>query len=153
MNLYSSLFVTILVASLSGCGDSGVDSPRGFSLPQGDIAKGEKVLLKHQCLSCHSVEGLQDDNIKRELQQPIKLGGESYKVTTYAELVTSIINPSHKISQGHLKNVQDENGKSRMRNYNDVMTVTELVNLVAYLQPKFKVKAPTYSPYGNYYIN
>ena len=153
MNLYNSLFVTILVATLSGCGDSGAESTRGFSLPQGDIAKGEKVLLKHQCLACHSVDGLKDDNSKRELQQPIKLGGDSYKVTTYAELVTSIINPSHKISQSHLQNVQDNDGKSKMRNYNDIMTVTELVNLVAYLQPKFKVKAPTYTPYGNYYIH
>ena len=38
-----------------------------------------------------------------------------------------------------------------MRNYNDVITVTERVDLVTYLQTKYKVKRHEYTSYGRYY--
>ena len=36
--------------------------------------------------------------------------------------------------------------------FNDVMTVTELVNLVAFLQPQYKVKPIQYTTYGQYRV-
>lgn len=155
MNMYSRFFVVgivISVFSLSSC-NSGPDSPSGFSLPKGDALKGMQVLLKHQCLSCHILANVEDNGIQRELEKPIKLGGDTAKVMTYADLVTSIINPSHKISRGHLAVVVDESGNSIMRNYNDVMTVTELIDLVSYLQPQYTIKHYEYSPYRNYYVH
>jgi sulfur-oxidizing protein SoxX len=143
--LIASVFVL-----LNGC-DSGPASPRGFSLPEGDSTTGQQVFIKHKCLACHTLEGVTIDAIKPELAQPMQLGGEKTKVTTYAELVTSIINPSHKIAQSYKLNTIDDSGLSKMRNYNDVMTVTELVDLVTYLQPHFKVKPYEYTSYGRYY--
>jgi mono/diheme cytochrome c family protein len=150
MNKYSVLLMAIGVISLTACG-YGPDSPRGFSLPEGDAVKGEQVLLKHQCLACHTIEGVNFEAIEPELQLRVKLGGEATKVTTYAELVTSIINPSHKIAKGYMLDAITDSGMSKMRNYNDVMTVTELVDLVTYLQAKYKVKRYEYTPYGRYY--
>jgi sulfur-oxidizing protein SoxX len=66
-------------------------------------------------------------------------------------LVTSIINPLHKIAKGYELDSITESGMSKMRNYNDIMTVTELVDLVTYLQPHYKVKPYEYTPYGRYY--
>jgi mono/diheme cytochrome c family protein len=151
MNFYTGLLTSIVITSLTACGDIGPDSPEGFSLPKGDIAKGEQAFIKHKCISCHSLDGVADGAVKREFKDPIKLGGESHRITTYAELVTSVINPSHKISEDHKQNVIGDNGGSKMRNYNDVMTVTELVDIVAYLQPKFKIKPKVLTPYGYYY--
>jgi mono/diheme cytochrome c family protein len=151
MNFYTALLTSIVIISLTGCGDIGPDSPEGFSLPKGDIAKGKQAFIKHQCVSCHSIDGVSDVTVKREFEDPIILGGESQRITTYAELVTSVINPSHKISEDLQQSVIDENGDSKMRNYNDVMTVTELVDIVAYLQPKFKIKPKFLTPYGYYY--
>lgn len=150
MNKYSVLLMAAAALSLTAC-DTGPDSPRGFSLPEGNADKGQLVLLKHQCLACHSVEGTVDEAIEPELELRVQLGGQATKVTTYAELVTSIINPSHKIAKGYMADSVSGDGVSKMRNYNDVMTVTELVDLVTYLQPLYKVKPYEYTPYGRYY--
>tara|TARA_R110002124_G_scaffold216102_1_gene381882 strand:+ start:346 stop:798 length:453 start_codon:yes stop_codon:yes gene_type:complete len=150
MNKYSVLLMAVAALSLTAC-DTGPDSPRGFSLPEGNADKGQLVLLKHQCLACHSVEGVVDESIEPELELRVQLGGEATKVTTYAALVTSVINPSHKIAKGYMLDSVSEDGISKMRNYNDVMTVTELVDLVTYLQPLYKVKPYEYTPYGRYY--
>ncbi len=150
MNKYSVLLLAVGALSLAAC-DTGPDSPRGFSLPEGNAENGQLVLLKHQCLACHSVEGVVDEAIQPELELRVQLGGQTTKVTTYAELVTSIINPSHKIAKGYMLDSVSEAGVSKMRNYNDVMTVTELIDLVAYLQPLYKVKPYEYTPYGRYY--
>lgn len=139
------------IFALSSC-NKGVDSPRGFSLPKGDFETGKQVFIKNSCLSCHSVEDLNDDAIERERTPPIMLGSNSAIVKTYAQLVTSIINPSHRISRAAHWATSDENGESVMHNYNDVLTVSDLIDVVAYLQPHYKVTPLRVTPYPNYQI-
>nr|WP_297348448.1 c-type cytochrome [uncultured Glaciecola sp.] len=152
MNTYSSLIIAIGVISLAAC-DAGPDSPRGFSLPEGNVANGQQAFMKHQCLACHSLEKVDAGAIKPELEKKVSLGGMTSKVTTYADLVTSIINPSHKVARRYRRTGLDEYGVSKMRNYNDIMTVTELVDMVSYLQPHYKLRPNPYTPYGDYYIH
>jgi mono/diheme cytochrome c family protein len=149
----TALLSLILSLSLLGC-DSGPESPRGFSLPEGDTAKGEQVFIKYQCLACHTLEGFEDESIIKQFDQPVMLGGTSSLVKTYAQLVTSVINPSHKLAPRSrtLESVTDETGKSKMPVFNDVMTVGELVDLVSFLQPKYKVKPIQYTTYGQYRV-
>jgi sulfur-oxidizing protein SoxX len=152
MNIKILMLPPMLTVLLIAC-DSGPESPKGFSLPEGDVAKGEIVFRKYECLACHSLEGFEDESIIKEFDQPVALGGTSSLVKTYAQLVTSIINPSHKLVPRSLKleSVATEDGISKMRVFNDVMTVAELVDIVAFLQPKYKVKPmrhTEYRPYG-----
>jgi mono/diheme cytochrome c family protein len=142
------LLVFILPFHLLGC-DPVPESPKGFSLPQGNALAGEKVFLKYQCLACHSLEAFDYETVNRELEPPVLLGGTSTRVKTYADLVTSIINPSHKISDSSLL-LTKAGGVSKMIVFNDVMTVNELVNLVKFLQLKYKVKPYEYTYYGYY---
>jgi mono/diheme cytochrome c family protein len=144
------LLFTFLVSLLTACGRS-VDSPRGFSLPVGDIEKGKLAFMKHNCLACHSIEGVDASDVEKGIETRIKLGTTSAVITTYAELVTSIINPSHRIYKPLETYTTDAQGHSAMRNYNDVMTVSELIDLVAYLQPEYKVEPLHITPYSNYY--
>lgn len=144
------LTTIIFCCSLLLSCDQGAHSPRGFSLPEGDADAGKQVFIQHQCLSCHTLKGVEDKSVELELQKTVALGGESVRITTYAELVTSIINPSHKLSRGYRLNTTDVTGKSKMRNFNDALTVTELVDLVTFLQPQYKVKPITYTQYGKY---
>lgn len=130
--------------------DKGADSPRGFSLPKGDLELGKQVFVANSCLSCHSIDGLKDDSIERERNPPIVLGANSAVVKTYAQLLTSIINPSHRISRSVPWPTSNENGESIMRNYNDVLTVSELIDLVAYLQAHYKVTPIHLTSYSNY---
>jgi sulfur-oxidizing protein SoxX len=145
------VIATFFIVILTGC-SQGVDSPQGFSLPKGDQVAGEQAFKDYNCSACHSIDGIDDTAITSELAKRVKIGHTSAKITTYAQLVTSIINPSHRVAKKTGIVTADENGESLMRNYNDIMTVTDLINIVAYLQPKYKVKPLTVSPYSTYYM-
>ena len=94
------------------------------------------------------------DQLATTAEQPeltIELGGEVSRIKTYGELVTSIINPSHRLAKGYSAEYVQDDGVSKMPVYNDAMTVTQLVDLVAFLQSKYTLKEyePTvYVPYG-----
>ena len=134
------LLVVIMFASLvvlSGC-DTGPKSPRGFSLPEGDPKVGQAVFVELQCNSCHQIPGV--EQLQSEVGEPqisVKLGGKVSKIKTYGELVTSVINPSHRLVKGYPADKIQSDGESKMRNYNDLMTVRQLIDLVAFLQSKY----------------
>jgi len=136
----SLLVILTIVTSITllSC-SKGADSPKGFSLPKGDVEAGKAVFVKYQCLSCHTVEGVEQDDIHKNPEISVALGGKTRQTITYAELVTSVINPSHKLASRYLIADVSTDGTSKMTVFNDVMTVTELVNLVAFLQPKYKL--------------
>ena len=144
--LILSIIVSITLISCS----KGADSPKGFSLPKGDAQIGKTVFLKYQCLSCHTLEGITQEGIYKNAEISVALGGKTRKTVTYAELVTSVINPSHKLASRYLITDVSTEGTSKMIVFNDVMTVTELVNLVAFLQPKYKL-VPYQPTRYNYY--
>ncbi len=139
----------LLVAVLTGC-DTGRDSPKGFSLPEGDAEAGKKVFLYTGCLSCHVIDGIESD-IAIELDEPIKLGGKTTQIKTYAELVTSVINPSHKIPRKFRDQGTTEDGASKMRNYNDTLTVQQLIDLVTFLETRYELAVYQPTPYVPYY--
>ncbi len=132
------LISLVLICSLSACG--GPKSSRGFSLPDGDVASGQQTFLKLRCNDCHSIAGLDELREGVEPVMTVPLGGETTHINTYGELVTSIINPSHRISRNHPSTSIEENGQSKMRNYNDTLTVTEMINLVAFLQAQYQLQ-------------
>lgn len=145
------LIIFLCIAHIFSCARA-PESPHGFSLPEGSQTRGEQVFLSYNCLACHSLKGYENEVIKKELSDSVVLGGEYTQVKTYAELVTSVINPSHKLAKGYAPEaISDENGKSKMWNYNDIMKVSELIDLVAFLQPHYTVKAYELTKYPTYY--
>ena len=146
----------VIVASLLALSISGVgcmpapSSGKGFTLPAGDSAKGKEVFVAQSCHHCHNVVGV-DRPAEDEREMDVVIGGEVNRISTYGELVTSIINPSHKLAAGYMKEDVSEEGESKMRNYNDVLTVTELIDLVAFLQSKYSIRAPEITDYPMYY--
>ena len=142
---------TFVITGLIAC-DSGPKSPRGFSLPDGSASEGKVVFLKYQCLACHRINGLKP--VSDPYNNPdisVVLGGKSIKVKTYADLLTSVINPSHKFASGYKLDAIQTDGVSKMTIYNDVMTVSELVDLVTFLQSNYKLipyRRTDYQYYG-----
>lgn len=146
---YLSVSALLLVG---GC-QWGADSPRGFSLPEGDANAGKQAFQKYGCIDCHSVEGIDvDDSHQYILPRAIQLGGSGTRVKTYGELVTSVINPSHKLSPRYPVSITTQGDASKMPNLNDSLTVTDLVNIVAFLQPKYKVVPYRTSEYRLYEV-
>lgn len=136
-----------MTLTLQGCAPT-VNSPEEFRLPEGNFVAGRKAFVDLKCYVCHQINGL-DVKFEGTPVAAVALGGNVTRVKTYAELVTSIINPSHKIVPGYLATDVAPNGESIMTlaGLNDVVTVTQLVDLVAFLQPQYKVVTPAYNPY------
>ncbi|WP_206484072.1 c-type cytochrome [Thalassotalea sp. G2M2-11] len=127
--------VILCLLLITSC-EKGVDSPRGFSLPQGNAELGKQVFIKYQCNGCHQLDDIAQPE---DAEFAIKLGGKKTKVKTYAELLTSVINPSHKFARGYPLAEIQQDGKSKMKVFNDVMTVSELINLVTFIQPHYEL--------------
>ena len=149
MRILKLASIAVVLVILNGC-PAGPESPRGFALPAGDADAGRQTFMELRCNDCHSAAGVELRNAE-ETDIAFALGGRSTRVTTYAELLTSIINPSHRLSIYYPERESAVAGESRMPNYNDVMTVQELIDLVAYLQPQYEVIRVTPLSYDTYY--
>ena len=124
---------------------------RGFSLPEGDIANGQQVFIDKRCNDCHVV----GDVVQQANEEPeysIKLGGKVASIQTYGDLVTSIINPSHRVAKKYADaGALSVEGESAMRSYNDVMSVQELVDVVTFLRSEYELLPPPTTVYRSYY--
>jgi len=108
------------------------------------------VYKRHNCQQCHRIAGVEQPP-KDDREMDVELGGEVRRISTYGELVTSVINPSHRLARGHRDDDATADGESRMKNYNDVLTVSELIDLVAFLQSKYSIRPPDTSDYPMYF--
>jgi mono/diheme cytochrome c family protein len=128
----------LTLALLPGC-VQGPGSSRGFRLPEGDAEKGRETFTALQCHSCHQVDGV--EGLPAPSSFNLTLGGETHRVKTYGELVTSVINPSHVVSHEYHAALVDAE-LSPMPEFNHLMTVEQMIDLVAFLQPRYKLVSP-----------
>lgn len=131
---------------LLGC-DSGATSSRGFRLPDGDTEAGQAAFQELGCNACHSVAGGEQVEADIEKEIDVLLGGKVYRVKSYGQLVTAVIHPSHDITRAYPKEEVSRDGESLMTNFNETMTVQQLIDLVAYLQSMYIEFQPDYEPY------
>lgn len=133
----------IAALALSACGADRM-SEKGFSLPPGNALSGKEAFVYMHCHECHTVVGEDLPALVRSEPPFVPLGGKVTRVKTYGELVTSIINPSHELAKGYPLDVITTDGRSKMPIYNGYMTVQELIDIVAFLQPHYDVFVPQY---------
>ena len=124
-------------------------SARGFRLPDGDVERGKVAFVESKCSACHTVKGTDIPAPSKDYAyvRVVVLGGEVRQVKTYGELVTSIINPSHVLAPGYPKELITKNNQSAMPNFNDTMTVRQLIDLVAFLQSHYELVLPEPATY------
>ena len=132
---------------LSAC-SLGPKSSYGFTLPDGNAELGQAYFVEYRCVDCHTVAGIEDIFVAPEgigSIMNVQLGGETTHIKTCGELVTSIITPSHKVSEQYRLTPWADEPQSMMRNYNTIMTVDELIDIVAFVQAKCELApmAPT----------
>ncbi len=100
-----------------------------FALPKGDPKQGRQVFVKLECYACHAVQG------ESFPEQPGQAGPDLTGMGIHhpaAYFVETIINPNRIIVVG--EGYTGSDGLSTMPNYNEDLTVAELVDLVAYLK-------------------
>jgi mono/diheme cytochrome c family protein len=124
-------------------GAHGTPAEWKFAWPKGDPAKGREVFVKLECYSCHEVRGeMFPAPADRETVGPeLSAMGPLHSAEYFAE---AIINPSATIEKGKAYEAAD--GSSKMPSFNDVMSVQELVDLVAFLRG---LKPPGSTPAGH----
>ncbi len=116
----------------------------GYRFPEGDPNRGLEAFETLRCRGCHRIDGL-DPPFEGTGAASVTLGGQTARVKTYGDLVTSIVNPSHKILRGYAADeVATQEGESIMSlaDLNDVVTVQQLIDLVAFLQVEYNVVPP-----------
>jgi mono/diheme cytochrome c family protein len=108
-------------------------APRGwkFTLPSGDPQEGRQVFVELECYKCHAVHG---ERFPATESEPGRLGPDLTGMGIHAAeyLAESVINPNAVIVEG--KGFTGEDGLSTMPSYNDTITMTQLIDLVAYLK-------------------
>jgi hypothetical protein len=123
----------------------------GFTLPPGDATRGQAAFVAFRCYDCHRVAGVDLPTGEEPNQVLVELGGKVARVRHYDDLVTAIVNPSHRLAQGYTPSLVAQDGQSRMTVYNDVMTVSQLIDIVTFLQGHYELLTPEPTPYPVYY--
>ncbi|HXF75431.1 MAG TPA: copper-binding protein [Methylomirabilota bacterium] len=126
------LWMTLTVVPAAGAAERKTQipemhHPRGwqFAMPRGDIEKGRAVFQKYACFVCHEVRG-------EEFPPGSKSGPELSQMGPLHPLeyfTESIVNPSAHAA----KKDRSPDGKSLMPDYNERMTIQELIDLSTYL--------------------
>ena len=133
----AQILVAIVIASLS----AGCAYRPGFPVQQGDVERGRQAFIDHQCHQCHSVAGIALPELAGASPVQLELGGEILMVKSYSELMTSIINPNHVISETYREQLQldaEVAFESPMPTpHIDNMTVRQLIDLVTFLDSRY----------------
>jgi hypothetical protein len=136
-----------LAIFLTGCAADDAQ----FTLPKGDAERGREAFVKFRCFDCHLVHGVNLPPGEEPGQVMVELGGQVDRLRDYGDLVTAIINPSHRLAKGYSENMVANDGKSRMTVYNDVMTVSQLIDIVTFLKSHYELRPYEPTPYPDYY--
>jgi sulfur-oxidizing protein SoxX len=145
----SGVFVVLVVAVpalVAGCASGALF---GFPIEQGDIAAGRQAFLDHRCHQCHSIADERLPPLAGADRPILELGGPTTMVRSYADLTTSIINPSHAISERYrdeqlLLNTEIPLDSPMPRPNIDTMSVRQLIDIVAFLDSKYRLVVEDY---------
>jgi hypothetical protein len=139
-----------LIVCFAGCA-ANESKQRSFTLPKGDAERGRAAFIHFRCYDCHRVAGVELPIGEEPDQVTVELGGKVERVRDYGDLVTAITNPSHRLAKGYTPNLVARDGKSRMTVYNDVMTVAQLIDIVAFLQSHYELRPYEPTEYPDFY--
>ena len=112
-----------------------------FPINWGNIDEGKAAFIELECHQCHTVNGVQLPSFTGTSPVQLELGGELIYAKTYADLVTSIINPDHSISEKYLQSLpEDQRRVARtIMPFRDNMTVEQLIDIVTFLNSRYEL--------------
>ena len=143
MKTIALLFVVLAGALLAGC-QKDLKSTSAFRLPPGDAERGKAAFVSLKCARCHSVSGVELPAPTESAEKTLALGGKVARLRTQGDLLTSIAHPTYSLSDALTFQQRARFTTSPMPSVNDVMTVRQLFDLVAFLQPRYSPLHPLY---------
>lgn len=109
--------------------NGGIPPDWRFALPPGNPQKGREIFVRVECFKCHEVTGEHFPQAGSDVGPPLGGMGLLHPAEYLAE---SILSPNRVILES--PGFTGPDGLSRMPSYNEVLTVQELLDLVAYLK-------------------
>ena len=99
MSMLTRATTALVLLGLQAC----QPQSEGFALPPGDAERGKASFVELGCNACHRIQDAipRAENANETID--VRLGGQVSRIKTYGDLVTSIINPSHRLSRGKNK--------------------------------------------------
>lgn len=134
----------ILIAATTGCRDATTNTR--FEMPEGDVQRGKAAFVSLECYTCHRVSGIDLPAPTVEAARVVILGGDVTRLRSYGDLITSIIHPTQGISDLMRMPLPEGTTRSPMTEFNQVMTVAQLIDLVTFLKPQYQRLEPLYQP-------
>lgn len=148
MRAHLAIALAALGACTAGC-EKSLKSTRAFALPAGDIAQGQAAFVALKCTQCHTVNGVDLPAPTEPAKQTLALGGAVVQLRTYGDLLTAIIHPGYTRAETVPMAQWRAMSPPPMRPVNDVMTVQQMIDLVAFLQPRYTQLEPLFqAPLG-----
>jgi hypothetical protein len=149
-SLFTATVVVLGATLLSAC-RTYPDYANDFRFPimRGNVERGQQAFVANGCNLCHAVDGVELPDNSRLRPVTVVLGGDLIFAKTYGDLVTSILNPDHVLSEEYLdqlpREVRSEVHSSPMY-VNPDLKVTELIDIVAFLNSRYRL-LPGYTEY------
>jgi len=152
--ILSSLIAALGVTLLIGACDQQNRPVKGFVLPPGNIDRGKQVFIDRGCFKCHTIPNVELPDRGPDPPITLEIGGKVYRVENYGELLDAIVSPNHIVSAKYrmaLPKEERENAASPMPNFNEQLTVAELIDLVAFLHAQYiQMEPPDYQGYPGF---
>jgi hypothetical protein len=134
------LVLALVIAMLGHVATASAAEPRlprnwRFALPSGAASAGEQVFVRMECYSCHAVAGKRFGDPR---QNPGGIGPDltaAHARLPREYLAESVVNFERFVAHGqYQKGYVAADGTSRMGDYNELLTIRDLFDLVEFLK-------------------
>jgi hypothetical protein len=133
--LGASLAFALFVSPLAPAQPPRIPPGWRFTVPAGDATAGKQAFETMQCYSCHTVRS---QRFGDPSQKPGGIGPDltaAHGRLPAEYLAESIVSSSRVLAHGQFRAAyRAADGRSRMGDYSEIMTVHELIDLVAFLR-------------------
>ena len=137
LRLFAGLLILLVLTSCATHPDYATQFR--FPIEWGSISEGQQAFVDLECNQCHTVNGVELPPYEGVSPVMLELGGTIVYAKTYADLVTSIINPSHVVSDAYLETLPRDarGGSMSIMPFKNQMTVEQLIDLVMFLNSRY----------------
>jgi sulfur-oxidizing protein SoxX len=120
--------------------------------PLGNVQRGREAFVALECNACHRLEGAELTPPPSPSSISVALGGHTPRIETYGDLITAIVNPSHRLARSYRAAAGRGSPSPMTAEFlNDVMTTQQLVDIAAFLHTEYDYIPPPPPPYWEAY--
>jgi sulfur-oxidizing protein SoxX len=143
------LLAATVAATLAACAPNTALLVR---FPLGNVQRGREAFVALECNACHRVDGIELAQRPGAPPIDVALGGHTPRIETYGDILTAIVNPSHRLARSYSATAgRDRLSPMAGEFLNEVMTTQQLVDVAAFLRTEYDYVPPPPPPYWETY--